>query len=478
MLHSFTVARWSEGESGTAFWVLLPGVRSHWRGSVLLVSFLAVWVGGGCSGSEGDDGDGPGAGGVGAAATGGAISSGAALSAGTTSATGGVRVTGGATSIGGSTTGGVIATGGAASAGGGMSTGGMSTGGVASTGGSGTGAGGSSGGVLATGGVPPAGGAPDTGGAVATGGAPPTGGTPGWLAELVGWASVEACGPNGTTGGGDGEPAVTVTTGNELQAALTSSGPAVIAVSGSIAAPDSVTGVRDKTLIGLSGAEITGGLSLGSSRNVIIKNIRFRDGSGGAGDTFELTGSECVWFDHCEFVDGEDGNLDIVRASDLITVSWSRFYYTRGHEHMLSNLCGNANDRPDDVGKINITFHHNWWGAGVKERMPRVRYGQVHVFNNYYRYEPVAGDTGQSYCIAAGQNAKLLVEGNYFDGSSSPIRWMSDEGTGEVVERDNAFVNTSGEVVTRGASFAPPYPYATDPANLVRDIVMSGAGSQ
>jgi hypothetical protein len=27
--------------------------------------------------------------------------------------------------------------------------------------------------------------------------------------------------------------------------------------------------------------------------------------------------------------------LDIVRESDFITVSWSRFFYTQGHAHML-----------------------------------------------------------------------------------------------------------------------------------------------
>ncbi len=31
-----------------------------------------------------------------------------------------------------------------------------------------------------------------------------------------------------------------------------------------------------------------------------------------------------------------------------------------------------------------ITFHHNWWSTNVAERMPRVRFGQVHAFNNYY----------------------------------------------------------------------------------------------
>ena len=145
-----------------------------------------------------------------------------------------------------------------------------------------------------------------------------------------------------------------------LADALESGGAAVIAVWGRIDSPGSVSGVTDETLIGVNGAEITGGFVMSGSRNVIIQNIIFSDGSN---DTFELTGCECVWFDHCEFRDGSDGNLDIVRASDLITVSWSKLYYTKSHDHMLSNLCGNSNDRPDDEGKSNITFQHDWRGG-------------------------------------------------------------------------------------------------------------------
>lgn len=300
-----------------------------------------------------------------------------------------------------------------------------------------------------------------------------SGGTlPGPDTDLIGWASVRECGPNGTTGGGDGEPTVTVTSGSELKNALTASGAAIIAVSGRVDSPGSISGVSDKTLIGLDNAEVSGGFGLKGARNVIINNIRFSDG---ADDTFELSGCECIWFDHCEFSDGADGNLDIVRAANLVTVSWSKFFYTRGHDHMLSNLCGNTQPKPEDEGKINITFHHNWWGAGVKSRAPRVRYGKVHVFNNYYHYEKVAGDGGEDYCIGAGYMSKLLVENNYFDGSRSPIIWMADEGTGEVVETGNQYVDT-GAVVTRGSSFDPPYEYSMDPPSRVKDIVTAGAG--
>jgi pectate lyase len=286
---------------------------------------------------------------------------------------------------------------------------------------------------------------------------------------------VSDCGPNGTTGGGDAEP-VTVTDAAALKEAMNSSDPQVIYLSGTIQTPGNFSGRHNKTLIGINNAEIVGGSGLVGCTNVIVKNIRFRDGPN---DSFGLSGSACIWLDHCEFLDGTDGNLDIVNGTDFVTISWSRFYYTRGHDHMLSTLVGNTQPHEGDVGRENITFHHNWWGAGVSSRKPRVRYGQVHLFNNYYHYTSVAGDSGDNYDIGAGFESRLLVENNYFDGSNEPITWMSDEGTAEVVERNNEFVNAGG-VVTRGSAFEPPYEYehAMEPAQQVRDSVTAGAGVQ
>lgn len=291
--------------------------------------------------------------------------------------------------------------------------------------------------------------------------------------ELVGWAAVSECGPNGTTGGGNAEP-VTVTDGAALKAAMNSSEPAVIFVSGRIKSPGNFSGRKNKTLIGINNAEIYGGSGLVIAKNIIVKNIKFSDGPN---DSFGLSGSTCIWLDHIEVVDGADGNLDIVNGSDFVTVSWSKFYYTRGHSHMLSNLVGNTQPNASDVGKERITFHHNWWGAGVSSRKPRVRYGQVHVFNNYYHYTKVAGDSGDNYDVGAGFQSKLLVENNYFDGSNTPIQWMGDEGTGQVVERNNEFVNAGG-VVTRGTAFEPPYMYkhAMESAKQVKESVTAGAG--
>ena len=52
-------------------------------------------------------------------------------------------------------------------------------------------------------------------------------------------------------------------------------------------------------------------------------------------------------------------------------------------------------------GRKLVTWHHNWWSSNVHERMPRVRFGDVHVFDNYY------SSSGNNYCIRAGFHSNV-----------------------------------------------------------------------
>lgn len=114
--------------------------------------------------------------------------------------------------------------------------------------------------------------------------------------------------------------------------------------------------------------------------------------------------------------DGEDGNLDVINGANYVTISWTRFHYTSASkEHQFSNLIGNSDGKTSDDGKLKTTLHHNWWDDGVKERMPRVRYGQVHVANNLF------STNSSSTCVRAGIKANLRVENNVFIGVNKPI---------------------------------------------------------
>jgi pectate lyase len=46
-------------------------------------------------------------------------------------------------------------------------------------------------------------------------------------------------------------------------------------------------------------------------------------------------------------------------------------------------LIGSTNTVGADVGKLRVTIHHNRF-ANVGQRLPRVRFGQVDVYNNFY----------------------------------------------------------------------------------------------
>ena len=286
-----------------------------------------------------------------------------------------------------------------------------------------------------------------------------------------GFASVNALGRNGTTGGAAG-PTVTVTTGAALEQYAGTNSPYTILVSGRITIDDMITVVADKSIIGVgSTAEITGGgLQLGSTtrpgNNVIIRNIRFSDASD---DSVSVTnGAHHVWIDHNEFLPGFDGSLDIKRKSTYVTVSWNRFSGTD-----KSMLLGHSDSYSADVGYLKVTYHHNYF-EGSNQRHPRARFGDpVHVYNNYYRNIGLYG-------IASTQNAGVLAEGNYFENVPYPcysVSGYADSDPGRLVQRANAFVNSgvceAGGTVTEPSTF---YAYRLDAASSVPAAVSAGAG--
>jgi pectate lyase len=63
-----------------------------------------------------------------------------------------------------------------------------------------------------------------------------------------------------------------------------------------------------------------------------------------------------------------------------------------------------------DVGKLRVTLHHNRFG-NVVQRAPRVRFGQVDVYNNAY----VATDEDRySYSLGVGVESAIYAENNHF----------------------------------------------------------------
>lgn len=217
----------------------------------------------------------------------------------------------------------------------------------------------------------------------------------------------------------------------------------------------------------------SGCISLSSCQNIIIRNITFK-GPGaidvGGYDLISCTGAKNCWVDHCEFMDGMDGNFDITNAADFNTVSWCVFRYTdRSYMHQNTNLIGSSDS--ETTGKLNTTFAFNWWAAGCNQRMPMGRVGKIHMLNNYYSC------SGASLCMNPRKNSEFLVEGNYF-ASGVKNCYKNNDATAVTWADNNVIANTSvSKPSSFGTTVTVPYSYTVATTNDVPDAVQNGAGA-
>lgn len=215
------------------------------------------------------------------------------------------------------------------------------------------------------------------------------------------------------------------------------------------------------TIVGLPGAvlqELT--LMMDMADNVIVRNIHFRDShdcfpawsptDGATGnwnsqfDNLSVRRSQHVWLDHNTFDDGanpdstqpvyfgrpyqvHDGAADLTHTSNLLTVSFNKF---TNHDKVM--LIGST-DNPSggDPGRLKVTLHHNLFSATI-QRLPRVRYGQVDLYNNVYRL-----DASVDYAWGVGVQSALYAENNFvaLSGGADPAEIVHDWGGTAMTER-------------------------------------------
>lgn len=312
--------------------------------------------------------------------------------------------------------------------------------------------------------------------------------------ELVGWATVPGEGLEGVTGGGDAEP-VLVSDLDTLKELAGDDIPRVIVIAEKIVTGSG--GVKigsNKTIVGLNeDIMIRGSFKINGESNIIISNLSIKGWwpMNGSGDCVEVKNSHHLWFNHLSIWNSHDGNMDITIGSDYITVSWCKFWYTDSandgkepeHSHRLSNLIGSGTGHDDtDMGKLRVTYHHNWFADNLNQRMPRVMYGRVHIYNNYYSCE------GNSYCIGADCYASILVENNYFQDVKDPHKFSYGVGLPAcIVARGNIYDNTRGKKETGQGSdiggYAVPYEttvydYYLNETEDVPELIEAYAGPQ
>jgi pectate lyase len=279
----------------------------------------------------------------------------------------------------------------------------------------------------------------------------------------VGYASL-----NGGTTGGSTSTTVTVTSASALKSALSSSTSQTVRISGIITISGMYSVASNKTVLGVgANSGISGGgLNLSGVRNVIIRNLVFKN----AGDDSinVQSGTTNVWIDHNDLSNGYDGLIDIKRGSDFVTVSWNHL-----HNHDKSMLLGHDDGNgSQDLGHLRVTYVHNWFD-GTNQRHPRVRFANpVHVLNNYY------SNIG-SYGVASTMNAGVFVERNYFENVAKPtVTQTGDSDPGNIKVLNNYKVNSGAEQVRNGASVAAiPYSYTPEANNTVKATVTAGAGT-
>ena len=297
----------------------------------------------------------------------------------------------------------------------------------------------------------------------------------------------------------------------------------------------------NKTLFSDRGSTLRHGtLSLNGSQNIIVRNLKFRglwewdDATQGAYDLqnwdfFTLNNTHNVWIDHCDIAKAYDGQVDIILGSDQVTVSWSRFtgdletqvpdminylegvfqanpadprisYYATLRQggqsvqdiitHEIAqdktSLVGNSDTAgATDTGKLNVTYHHDAFNL-VRQRTPRMRFGNAHVFNLFVDDTASVNHPGTQTAVNSTINAAVLVENSDFLEVRTPL---SFSGGGLITQRGSVWqlgglpqtfnqlnpVNPDALVFNPPTGFTwtdltkLPYQYTLDPVDYTRN---------
>ncbi len=275
--------------------------------------------------------------------------------------------------------------------------------------------------------------------------------------EPCGYASLEV----GTTGGAGGQVVVPASFA-ELQQYASGTNPVIILIDREFKGPNVLRLGSNKTLFGVGTKGFINqiGVSIQCQHNIIIRNLKFtmkgvpitNDGENKiAGFNFDPDciaiqaddetlpeaerKSSHIWIDHCEFYnedptvmtdyDRYDGLIDAKNNCQYITISWNYF-----HDHHKACLFGKGNS--DDFDR-KITMHHNKF-ENIGSRMPLMRFGKLHMFNNY----TTRCLDGNGLNVRINSNAYL--EKNYYEDVKKPIFGKISEG-GKALLKDNIFRN-------------------------------------
>ena len=258
------------------------------------------------------------------------------------------------------------------------------------------------------------------------------------------------------------------------------------------------------SIIGMDNAKLKGVNLVLDSDNVIIRNIQFEspydyfpswdpnDGPEGNWnsqyDSISIKGGTHIWIDHSSFQDGpetvekyfgrkyehRDGLVDITNEADYITISYSTF-----ENHNKTMLIGSSDSKISDEGKLHVTLHHNYF-HNVVQRLPRVRFGQVHVYNNYFSSDTTNGEYAYAYALGIGKNSQIYAENNVADiVGKDYTSFVKVFGGKQLTTVNNMFngqiIDTFNDTLTL-VDWKPELFTKIDPVNEVKENVLHNAG--
>jgi pectate lyase len=342
-----------------------------------------------------------------------------------------------------------------------------------------------------------------------------------------GWAAQAG----GTRGGADAPAAnvFTVTNAAQLRQALGKSvqGSRIVQVAGVIDMSEGrpyvdhadqsrrgrVALPGNTTLIGLGPGSgfVNAHLTVSRVSQVIIRNLNLRnpcdvaprwdprDGDGNWNAEFDavaIVASTHVWVDRNSFtdapltddtlpvVDGKtrqchDGALDIRDASDYVTVSYNHFAL-----HAKNTLIGASDQAAGDAGHLRVTVSNNLFEY-IASRAPRVRFGQVHLFNNYHVGDRKRPAYRHDYSIGVARKALIVSQANVFEvanarGCADAVKAFAQGPDAGSFSDAGSLLNgapLAGCGVDAAPGFEVPYAFAPLPAVAVAAHVRGHAGA-
>lgn len=293
-------------------------------------------------------------------------------------------------------------------------------------------------------------------------------GCEGFAANCMTSAGEKAC----TIGGLLGE-VVYVSTADELEKQLNSTGARTIVVTADIdMQKKGNTRIRDnKTIVGCYGShtiydsqfrtnDAYGAADDSPSDNIIFRNLKMTAKNSPNRILINIWSSRQIWIDHIYFEsqlsydrkgNGQDevGKFiwintpyesymdakDRLRSPDYVTISYCHLknrYWTVAY--------GTQND---EITRDRTTLLYNWWDGNVR-RCPQLGNGSAHIYNNYYSAYGTDSNGSATTGIIGGDGSEMLSQNNRFQGySASQALTMGGDANKNPARDDGSYLSES-----------------------------------